>query len=853
MQLSDLRLSEEFDNLDQAAKSLLSSLLNNETVFTSQMRSQTITITDLHLDTRAIIHKEGEKTRTEILTAMKSSYLDNKDQNVRQNAVFPNNVENPWIEHSRLQDMILQSLRFPTMTDRYEAVKEAHAKTFEWVLPESDETERPWDNFSDWLTDGDGIYWVSGKAGSGKSTLMRYIRDNPRLRKLLQTWTGPDKGLTIATFFFWISGVSDQSSQVGLLRSLLFEVLSSKRHLIEATLPELWSSLRSAIEPVQYSQTYSWTPAKATSSFKKLFSIISQDTGHVFLLIDGLDEYQGDPGDTVELLQSVISPNVKMCVSSRPWQVFEVAFKRVPRLRLQDLTAEDISRFVNDKLRGNAHMQQMCIIDLVGTPKFIEEIVEKAEGVFLWVILVVRSFLNGLRNGDSISDLRKRLEEIPSEIEDLYNYMLSKIEPIYFETGRKLFSLVQLAFSQELTPWSSDGMCALRLSFAMDEDDGLLAGLAVWTEAEIIRRVEWVNSRLKVCCAGLLDLSAVFKYKFPSLHGNRSVHYIHRTAREFLRPQHSQKWPIWIHPAIADKIPVRMMRADLIHLKAIVHSSTPSTKAHSLRRIMWLAHEAEREKSYQYAEILDTLAEIDPIRDFVCIHWTPSSERDNILRHICIIENPTDWSNDFLSIAISWELNFYVEQKLGSGKGAFKAKRGRPYLDYVLRRSYYDWEEVDWNLKTISVLLEYGGDPNQYYCVSKQQQQQRKILVRSTPWEAVIHTAHVLCLRFNDQIFKEVVAPLFELLLSHGADPRISYSCNRNDCCREGNRDTISVDSIMSQYLHRCPEECRRILELLDAARRTSSPSHTSSTSRTSLPPYRGRFSRLKNQLRWRK
>ena len=44
---------------------------------------------------------------------------------------------------------------------------------------------------------------------------------------------------------------------------------------------------------------------------------------------------------------------------------------------------------------------------------FVKEIVTKANGVFLWIQLVVKSLLNGLKNRDDISDLRQRLEECP--------------------------------------------------------------------------------------------------------------------------------------------------------------------------------------------------------------------------------------------------------------------------------------------------------------------------------------------------------------------------------------------------------------------------------------------------------
>jgi hypothetical protein len=580
--------------------------------------------------------------------------------------------------------MILQSLRFPTMNDRYETIKAVHTKTFEWIFRKFESNDKPWDDFSDWVQHGEGIYWISGKAGSGKSTLMRYIQDNPRLRTLLRTWTAQDNDLVVAKFFFWISGVSDQSSQVGLLRSLLFELLSLKRHLIEATLPDLWSSLRSSVAPVKYSQSYSWTPSRVTSCFKRLFLLLSQDTGHIFLMIDGLDECAGDLTDTVEPLQSIISPNVKICVSSRPWQIIEVAFSRRPRLRLQDLTYGDIKNYVNDKLLRNERMQQLCVVDPVGAPALVEEIVEKVEGVFLWVALVVKSFIHGLGNGDSILYLRKRLEGVPSELEDLYSYMLSKIEPIYYEEGRKLFSAVWLAFHQEAN-YEGDGISAVHLSPVMEDNEGLIAPCESWSQEQVISRVQLVDNRFKVCCAGLLEISNHRKSRgiYLAELRDRAVQYIHRTAKDFLARSVSQRKQLWIRPELTDHIPVRMMRANVVHLKTVTSFTKEQINIWLppfIRRMMWLACKAEKETSYHNSEILDAFEKAGQLLD-PPIDWGAIIENE----YIPVVPYPTPWSDDFLSLTILWNLRLYLEKKLDHGRKVLEAKQGRPYLDYALR------------------------------------------------------------------------------------------------------------------------------------------------------------------------
>jgi ABC-type siderophore export system fused ATPase/permease subunit len=77
------------------------------------------------------------------------------------------------------------------MPDRIESIPEAHASTFEWIFnapPQSADTPS-WDSFPAWLTQRDSsIYWITGKPGSGKSTLMKYLHGHPQLANLLSVW-----------------------------------------------------------------------------------------------------------------------------------------------------------------------------------------------------------------------------------------------------------------------------------------------------------------------------------------------------------------------------------------------------------------------------------------------------------------------------------------------------------------------------------------------------------------------------------------------------------------------------------------------------------------------------------------
>ena len=101
-----------------------------------------------------------------------------------------------------------------------------------------------------------------------------------------------------------------------------------------------------------------------------------------------MDEYEGDYDVVVDLVEEfALSPNVKICLSSRLLMVFERAFADLPMLRLQNLTHGDISHYVRDRLYSNEYMVQLSKQHAAEVSKLIDEIVGKANGVFLWAVV----------------------------------------------------------------------------------------------------------------------------------------------------------------------------------------------------------------------------------------------------------------------------------------------------------------------------------------------------------------------------------------------------------------------------------------------------------------------------------
>ena len=328
-------------------------------------------------------------------------------------------------EDRRCSELIAESLRFPEIALRRDNIEVAYNETFEWIFRDSASP------FVRWLRNGFDIFWISGKAGSGKSTLMKYLSTHPGTLQILQT-SSVDHQVILVDYYFWYLGTPLQKSTEGLLRSLLHQIFRARPHVIPAATPHRWAAPTSF-----HSKPDFWTYRELTEALRVVARTTHLDVKFCFF-IDGLDEYSGDHQHLVDLLLDVVNnSSVRICASSRPWNVFDRAFGNSGNLlRLEDMTRHDIKLYVNGNLGS-----------LPKSPEFqslVSEIVDKAHGVFLWVYLVVCSLRRGQTEGDTISIMRRRLEKIPPDLEQYFDLILSRVDNVYSQQTAQFLKLAVL-------------------------------------------------------------------------------------------------------------------------------------------------------------------------------------------------------------------------------------------------------------------------------------------------------------------------------------------------------------------------------------------------------------------------
>jgi hypothetical protein len=624
------------------------------------------------------------------------------------------------------QYKILQSLQFERVQERRNQIHEAHNGTFQWILHPEIAQQQPVDSLITWLSsslESKRIYWIHGKPGSGKSTIIRFLDQNLIAPDHMFPWASGKVVLT-AKYFAWNPGSKLQKSAVGLLRALLLQLLTAQPTFIASVIGQMnW-----AIAQAPGNQRFDWT---FTELQRMLYTYISstQSSTAILLLIDGLDELDDNDEDMEELIALFIRlnelENVKMCLSSRPWNIFQDAFEGFPQLRLHDLTHNDIYTYVKAQLSSQPRFKHIMRYEPANAQNLMSGVTKRATGVFLWVRLVVRELLKGLRDGDSIRTLQTRLDKIPTDLNHYFTRLIDSVLPQHRQEACMLF---QIALYEETDFTTLHPLRLIDLSFIEDAEfnpiyaDSLEPWHLELMDRDILQyRLDSTIRRLNSRCMGILEchdhslgdeLIDVQGYDIPQAY-NLSVDFFHRTCRDFLLTEEMQGT---LHRYTKGPYDARLyiLQARISQFVALVELDENHGQALALASNIMSSIARPSYKNTTASIILANM--IQPrLEKFINSRKTHESAG-------YISSSVVGWRDEhssFLTLAIDFELSAYVRQHLT--KEVVQKKTGRPILDYVLRPRFVgmmtDMEIGNQtpNIEVLRNVLQFGADPNEYY------------------------------------------------------------------------------------------------------------------------------------------
>ena len=389
----------------------------------------------------------------------------------------------------------LAALKFDQIHARHSTIRLAHVKTCQW-LPRSEK-------YQQWLNpnrfgEHHGFLWIKGKPGAGKSTLMKFAFGRA-VRQLAKA--------TVISFFFNARGDELEKSVSGMYRSLLFQLLEK--------IPDLLNIFCLVPKTLLHSEAVQWKMETLKSLFRSAVEKLQDRT--LMCYIDALDECdENQIRDMLSFFEQLgdlaASEGFRLlvCFSSRHYP--HIAIGKGLELVLEDQEGhgEDITAYVHTELKAGRSKQ---------VQKIKQEIIARASGVFLWVVLVVQ-ILNKEHDRGRVHALKKRLSEIPDGLHELMKDILTRDNNNMEDT---ILCIQWILYAQR--PLTREELYFAILG-ATETDPSLLE----WDQNEIT--TEDMKRFILDSSKGLAELT---KTKRPT------VQFIHESVRDFLNDEGFRK------------------------------------------------------------------------------------------------------------------------------------------------------------------------------------------------------------------------------------------------------------------------------------------------------------------------
>jgi hypothetical protein len=346
---------------------------------------------------------------------------------------------------------------------------------------------------------------MRGKPGAGKSTIMKFI--------YLETKRNNGPETTTVSFFFNSRGNDLEKSTMGMYRSLLIQLFREFRDL---------QSILDNPEIIPQDQQ----DCPNLDTLKELFqsAVMALNRRSFICFIDALDECdEQEVRDMVQFFEDLAEHATESNIQFRIWLASRpypyISLRKGISLNLEDESghAEDLEQYIKSNL---------TIDDPLIRADLQSQLLSKAAGIFMWVVLVVDILKK--ENDEGGLTLRKKLSEIPTKLSDLFKNMLRRDK----KTPERLLHCIL---------WI---ICAKRPLSPIEFYHALWITLLDQNSEDLQAEIELPDVKTIHACAKLVTnsskgLAEVSKSEQPI------VQFIHESVRDFLVSKRGieELWP----------------------------------------------------------------------------------------------------------------------------------------------------------------------------------------------------------------------------------------------------------------------------------------------------------------------
>ena len=301
---------------------------------------------------------------------------------------------------------------WPVEGQLHELKKQRAKDTLKWASDMA--VFENWRTSNPLLQSKERILWIRGPPGVGKSTLAAYFIE--QLKHLHPT--------SIVLYFFCRRGQAGLTKAREIIQTLTYQLICAS--------PEA----RSILEPLQRTQFQINEKLPVSFLCERLLSEPSRHTkDEIYVIIDGLDE--ADSSETTNSITQSMSdldvliccladiPSARLLFISRPTTNIS---KLLPNSVTQSIgnneNIHDIDNYVTQTIQDSRSLKEYFESEGVDPVKYFHE---KANGIFLWVSLVLRQLGKAKSKAVFQRDLHQ-FSEARGDMERLYSQIMSSIE-----------------------------------------------------------------------------------------------------------------------------------------------------------------------------------------------------------------------------------------------------------------------------------------------------------------------------------------------------------------------------------------------------------------------------------------
>jgi ankyrin repeat protein len=321
-------------------------------------------------------------------------------------------------------ELFIQALKFGHMDSRCDSIDPAHVNTCRWLFQK--EQYLIWSD-PQYHYQHRGFLWIKGKAGTGKSTLMKCAFEHAK--------STPNADSVIA-FFFNARGHDLEKSVEGMYRALLCQAL--------VQFPNIRAKFRTTVPQSLEQQSFSIPVMR--NYFRKAVSFLESHEA-MTIYVDALDECDEEEiREAIESFEEVgmmahsKGSMLNLCFASRYYPQITIAHCVEIELEAQVEHQQDIDTYIDNKL---------SIRDPMLHSQLAKGIRQQCSGVFFWVVLVIRMLKRKSDRGAGNSEMLRTLSEIPLKLRELIASILEAPDDILLATMQwMIFARVELSLPE---------------------------------------------------------------------------------------------------------------------------------------------------------------------------------------------------------------------------------------------------------------------------------------------------------------------------------------------------------------------------------------------------------------------